>query len=218
MLELQLGKKLKEGAPGLRLLFLGAHCDDIEIGCGGTILRLIRECPISHVTWVVFCSNEIREREARDCAEQFLQGVTSREIIVRDFRDGYLSQQYTAVKDFFEQLRREGDPDVIFTHYQRDLHQDHRLLSELTWNTFRNHFILEYEIPKYDGDLGNPPCFVILDEKDVEGKVKKLMDCYTSQRSKHWFDEETFRSILRLRGMQSASRYAEAFYCRKLVI
>jgi LmbE family N-acetylglucosaminyl deacetylase len=218
MLNLQFGRKLSEGAAGLNLLFLGAHCDDIEIGCGGTILRLIREYPISHVTWVVFCSNDTREREARACAEDFLKDVKSKEIIIRDFRDGYLSQQYTEVKDFFEQLKRKGDPDVIFTHYQRDLHQDHRLLSELTWNTFRNHFVLEYEIPKYDGDLGNPPCFVVLDEKDVEGKVKKLMDCYASQRSKHWFDEETFRSILRLRGMQSASRYAEAFYCRKLVI
>lgn len=217
MLELQFGRRLGEGATGLNLLFLGAHCDDIEIGCGGTILRLLREYPINHVTWVVFCSNSVREQEARNCAGQFLSDVASKEIIVRDFRDGYMSQQYTDVKDFFEQLK-QGNPDIIFTHYQHDLHQDHRLLSELAWNTFRNHLILEYEIPKYDGDLGNPSFFVVLDEKDVAGKVRRLMDCYTSQRSKHWFDEETFRSILRLRGMQSASRYAEAFYCRKFVI
>lgn len=218
MLELQFGRRLGEGATGLNLLFLGAHCDDIEIGCGGTILRLLREYPINHVTWVVFSSNPVREGEARNCAERFLKDVASKEILIRDFKDGYLSQQYTNVKDFFEQLKQKENPDIIFTHYQNDLHQDHRLLSELAWNTFRNHFILEYEIPKYDGDLGNPSCFVALDEKDVEGKVSLLMDCYASQRSKHWFVEETFRSILRLRGMQSASRYAEAFYCRKFVI
>lgn len=218
MLRLQFDKKLAEGTSGLNLLFLGAHCDDIEIGCGGTILRLLREYSIAHIKWVVFCSNAIREQEARDCARQFLDGVPSTEIIVRDFRDGYLSQQYTHVKDFFEQLKQGRNPDIIFTHYQHDLHQDHRLLSELTWNTFRNHLILEYEIPKYDGDLGNPACFVTLDEKDVKGKVQRLMDCYASQGSKHWFDEETFASILRLRGMQSASKYAEAFYLRKIII
>ncbi len=216
MLGLHLGKK--EGGAGLNLLLLGAHCDDIEIGCGGTILRLLREYPVAHVRWVVFCSNPVREQEARNCAEAFLKDVASKEIIIRDFKDGYLSQQYTDVKNLFEELKKDSDPDVIFTHYQHDLHQDHRLLSELAWNTFRNHFILEYEIPKYDGDLGSPPGFVVLDESDVDGKIRKLMDCYASQRTKHWFDEETFRAILRLRGMQSASRYAEAFYCRKFVL
>jgi LmbE family N-acetylglucosaminyl deacetylase len=218
MLALQFGKKLDEGSSGLNLLLLGAHCDDIEIGCGGTILRLLREYPVNHVKWVVFCSNPVREKEARNCAEEFLDGVVSKEIIIKDFRDGYLSQQYTEVKDFFEQLKQEGNPDLIFTHYQHDLHQDHRLLSQLAWNTFRNHLILEYEIPKYDGDTGSPPFFVVLDERDVKGKVRKLMDCYDSQRSKHWFDEETFVSILRLRGMQSAARYAEGFYCRKIIV
>lgn len=218
MLGLQFRKQQDRTSPGLHLLFIGAHCDDIEIGCGGTILRLIREYPISRVTWVVLCSNPVREAEARNCAEEFLRDVESKEIIIRDFRDGFLSQRYSDVKDFFESLKEGPNPDIIFTHYQHDLHQDHRLLSELTWNTFRNHFILEYEIPKYDGDLGNPPCFIKLDENDVNQKVKNLMECYASQRSKHWFDDDTFLSILRLRGMQSASKYAEAFYCRKMVV
>lgn len=218
MLNLQFGKRLGEGESALNLLLLGAHCDDIEIGCGATILRLVRECPIKHIKWVVFCANPVRELEARACAEEFLKNVPSKEIIIRDYKDGFLSQQYTDVKNFFEQIKQDIDPDVVFTHYQHDLHQDHRLLSELAWNTFRNHLILEYEIPKYDGDLGNPPCFVVLNESDVNAKVTHLMACYASQRDKHWFDEETFRSILRLRGMQSASRYAEGFYCRKFVI
>lgn len=218
MLGLQFRKEVDRTAPGLNFLFIGAHCDDIEIGCGGTILRLIREYPISRVKWVVFCSNPVREAEARNCAEAFLHGVESKEVIIRDFKDGFLSQRYSDVKNFFESLKERPNPDIIFTHYQHDLHQDHRLLSELTWNTFRNHLILEYEIPKYDGDLGNPPFFISLDENGVNQKVKNLMESYTSQRSKHWFDDDTFRSILRLRGMQSASKYAEAFYCRKIVV
>lgn len=218
MLGLQFGKKRGEGVSGLNLLFVGAHCDDIEIGCGGTILRLIEEYPIDRIRWVVFCSNPVREAEAKNCAEVFLEGVESKEIIIRDFKDGFLSQQYSDVKNFFEYLKEENNPDIIFTHYQHDLHQDHRLLSDLTWNTFRNHLILEYEIPKYDGDLGNPPFFVALDEDKISSKVKNLIECYISQRTKHWFDKDTFLSILRLRGMQSASKYAEAFHCRKLVV
>ena len=132
MLGLQFGKKRGEGASGLNLLFLGAHCDDIEIGCGGTILRLIEEYSISHIKWVVFCSNSVREAEARNCAEAFLKGVPSKEIIIRDFKDGFLSQQYSDVKNFFESLKNGFYPDIIFTHYQRDLHQDHRLLSTLS--------------------------------------------------------------------------------------
>src|SRR5690606_11861632 len=201
-----------DGATGLNILFLGAHCDDIEIGCGGTIHRLLREYPINHIKWVVFCSNEIREREARNCAEEFLKGVASKEIIIRDFRDGYLSQQYTEVKDFFEQLKQEINPDIVFTHYQHDLHQDHRLLSQLAWDTLRDHRVLVYGIPKCEGDTGRPACLVVVAEKDVRAKVRKLADCYASQRHRLWFDEDTLVSILRLPGLQSASRYAEAFY------
>jgi LmbE family N-acetylglucosaminyl deacetylase len=218
MLGLQFRKRHDEAKSGLNLLFLGAHCDDIEIGCGGTILRLIREYSIAHVTWVVFSSNPQRAAEAKNCAASFLEEVTSREITILDFRDGFLSQQYAEVKNHCELIKKDLNPDITFTHYQHDLHQDHRLLSELAWNTFRNHLILEYEIPKYDGDLGNPVFFVKLEEEMAEKKVAKLMEFYTSQQSKHWFDRETFISILRLRGMQSASRYAEAFYSRKLVV
>lgn len=203
---------------GLNLLFLGAHCDDIEIGCGGTILRLLRDYDIAHVRWVVFSSNAQRKQEASNCARAFLEGVDSAKIDVLEFQDGYFSRQYKEIKDYYEGLKSDFQPDVIFTHYQHDLHQDHRLLSELAWNTFRNHLILEYEIPKYDGDLGNPNVFVNLDEALVKQKVAKLMEHYGSQRSKHWFDEETFISLVRLRGMQSACRYAEGFYSRKLTI
>src|SRR5690606_26094560 len=150
---LQFRKQHVNAESGLNLLFLGAHCDDIEIGCGGTILRLVREFSIEHAKWVVFSSNPVREAEARTTADAFLEGVKSKEVQVRNFKDGFLSQEYAEVKNGFEQIKSKFDPDIIFTHYQHDLHQDHRLLSELTWNTFRNHLILEYEIPKYDGDL-----------------------------------------------------------------
>lgn len=218
MLGLQFSKGQEEGKSGLKLLLIGAHCDDIEIGCGGTILRLIQEYPIAHVSWIVFTSNSQRKIEATNCAAAFLKGVTSKEIVVRDFKDGFLSQQYAEVKDYHEQLKRDINPDIVFTHYQHDLHQDHRLLSELAWNTFRNHLILEYEIPKYDGDIGNPAFFVRLDELKVEEKVTRLLECYATQRGKHWFDRETFISMLRLRGMQAAATYAEGFYCRKIIV
>lgn len=218
MLGLQFRKTQDTTAPGLNLLLIGAHCDDIEIGCGGSILRLFREHPIAQVKWVVLSSNPARAAEARNCAATFLHGVESKEIRIYDFKDGFLSQRYDDVKNLFEQIKNDFSPDVVFTHNQHDLHQDHRLLSELAWNTFRNHLILEYEIPKYDGDMGNPPFFITLDEAYAKKKIENLMECYTSQKNKHWFDRETFFSILRLRGMQSASRYAEAFYCRKLVI
>lgn len=206
----------KEANSGLNLLFLGAHCDDVEIGCGGTILKLIQQYQ-AHVKWVVFSSNPQRAVEAEGCANAFLEGAASREVRIMDFKDGFLSQRYSDVKNYFEQIKTEFAPDVVFTHYRNDLHQDHRLLSELAWNTFRNHVVLEYEIPKYDGDLGNPNFFVELEEELVERKIKNLLDYYVTQRGKHWFDRETFISIMRLRGIQSASRYAEGFYSRKLI-
>jgi LmbE family N-acetylglucosaminyl deacetylase len=202
------------------LLFIGAHCDDIEIGCGGTVLRLRQERPDADLRWVVLSSNDERRREAQASAERFLGPGGAERVLAQSFRDGFLPYLGGEVKDFFEQLKREITPDLIFTHYRHDLHQDHRLVSELTWNTWRNHLILEYEIPKYDGDLGSPNAFVPLSAGVVERKIKTLLEVYASQASQEWFDEDTLRAILRLRGVESNApeRHAEAFYARKLIL
>ncbi|NMG19643.1 PIG-L deacetylase family protein [Brasilonema bromeliae] len=202
-----------------KVLCLGAHCDDIEIGCGGTILRLIENYPNLTFYWVVFSSNEQREKEAYNSANKFLEKIPEKKILIQQFQDGFLPYLGSEVKQFFEQLKRDYNPDLIFTHYRHDLHQDHRLISDFTWNTFRNHLILEYEIPKYDGDLGNPNFFVHLSQENYQNKVKYILDSFPSQNSKQWFTEEIFLSILRLRGMESnaPSKYAEGFYCRKVV-
>ena len=201
------------------ILCLGAHCDDIEIGCGGTVLRLVEEYPEARFLWVVFASNETRKAEAQACAERFLAGAQRKEIRILAFRDGYLPYNGAAVKDKFEELKRAFTPDLILTHYRHDLHQDHRLVSELTWNTWRDHLILEYEIPKYDGDLGIPNFFVRLEQGHCDRKIGHLLDCYPSQAGRQWFMEDTFRALLRLRGMEanSDSRFAEAFHSRKAV-
>jgi LmbE family N-acetylglucosaminyl deacetylase len=203
-----------------RLLVLGAHADDIEIGCGGTILRLISEQRELEVTWVVFCAPDARAAEARASAEAFLEGARDRRIVVHDYRDGYLPYEAGRVKDAFEVLKREVEPDLILTHYREDRHQDHRIVSDLTWNTWRNHMILEYEIPKYDGDLGAPSFFVPVSAEQAATKADTLLECFASQRDKHWFTRDLFLSLMRLRGMEcnSASGYAEAFYCRKAVL
>jgi LmbE family N-acetylglucosaminyl deacetylase len=200
-----------------RLLCLGAHCDDIEIGCGGTILELAASARRLEICWLVFSSNEQRKIEAQRCAELFLGNATSREIKILSFRDGFLPYQGVEVKEAFERLKSEFSPDLIFTHYRHDLHQDHRLISELTWNTFRNHLILEYEIPKYDGDFGAPNVFVPLDQSVCQRKFDYILDAFESQQNKNWFSRELFSSVLRLRGMEAnaASGYAEGFYCRK---
>jgi LmbE family N-acetylglucosaminyl deacetylase len=202
-----------------RILCLGAHCDDIEIGCGGTILKLLEIYRNSTVYWAVFSSNQQRAREANECAHMFLQDAKSKNIIIRNLRDGFFPFLGTTIKEYFEQLKSEFHPDIIFTHYRGDLHQDHRLVSELTWNTFRDHLILEYEIPKYDGDFGSPNFFVHLDEPAAHRKIQHIMSKFSSQLKKDWFDKETFLAMLRLRGMESRSpsKYAEAFYCRKLL-
>ncbi|MCB0589443.1 MAG: PIG-L family deacetylase [Phaeodactylibacter sp.] len=208
------------GRKGLDILCLGAHCDDIEIGCGGALLKLIREYPVRHVKWVVFTSNEQRKEEALHSADEFLQGVESRDVRVLDYRDAFLPFYAREIKEYFEAVQKEFTPNLVFTHYREDRHQDHRLLSELAWNTFRNHLILEYEIPKYDGDLGMPNCFVQLTEEQAHRKAEILLNCFASQKKKHWFDKETFLALLRIRGMESASptRYAEAFHLRKMVL
>ena len=202
----------------IRVLCLGAHSDDIEIGCGGTILKLIADYPHLDVTWIVFGAGGVRVTEARSSAGDFLKQVKEKQITVKGFRDGFFPYIGGEIKDYFEQLKGELSPDLIFTHYRDDLHQDHRLINELTWNTFRDHLILEYEIPKYDGDLGSPNVFVHLDENTCKTKIGYLLAHFKSQHSRRWFTEDTFLAIMRLRGMESNApgKYAEAFYTRKL--
>ncbi|QMS87919.1 PIG-L family deacetylase [Nostoc edaphicum CCNP1411] len=201
-----------------KILCLGSHCDDIEIGCGGTILKLIDNYQYVVVYWVVFSSNEQRAQEATISANLFLKEIPAKKVIIKNFRDGFLPFQGIEVKECFEQLKQEFAPDIIFTHHRDDRHQDHRLISEMTWNTFRNHLILEYEIPKYDGDLGIPNFFVHLDESLCRRKIQYILEAFPTQNNKQWFTEDTFRSILRIRGIESnsPSKYAEAFYCRKI--
>ena len=205
-----------EGAP-LRVLALGCHADDIEIGCGGTLLALKARLDLV-VRWVVFSTTGERRDEARASAEELLEGVADPEIVLHDFRDGFLPYHGAAVKERFEALK-DFAPDLVFTHQRHDLHQDHRLLCELTWNTFRDHLVLEYEIPKYDGDLGAPNVFVPLEADVCRRKVEILMRHFSSQRSKRWFTEDLFYGLMRLRGMESGSTtpHAEAFFGRKLV-
>jgi LmbE family N-acetylglucosaminyl deacetylase len=206
-------------APRLRsVLALGSHSDDIEIGCGATLLALSRARPEVEVTWVVLGAEGQREREARASAEAFTAAATRSEVVVHGFRDGFFPYSGGEVKDVFEVLKSRLDPDVILTHARHDLHQDHRLVCELTWNTWRDHLILEYEIPKYDGDLGTPNVFVPVSEEIAQEKVKLVLDAFKSQTEKHWFDEELFLGLMRVRGMEgrAPSGYAEAFTCRKL--
>jgi LmbE family N-acetylglucosaminyl deacetylase len=199
-----------------RVLCLGAHSDDIEIGCGGTILKLIERNPKLEFSWVVFSGDTERAREARASAERFLDGAAAAKILTLEFQDTLFPTQFAALKDAFTRIRSEFAPDLIFTQYREDRHQDHRTLSDLTWNAFRDHAILEYEIPKFDGDLGQPNVFVDLPEETARRKIELLMDCFGTQRGKHWFSPDTFEGLLRLRGLESATRFAEGFHGRKL--
>ena len=214
MVDLDLFRKGKR----FKVLCLGAHSDDIEIGCGGTILKLAQEYGTVSFHWVVLSSNETRKREAEKSAHAFLRGSPAKIVTVKGFRDGFFPYVGGEIKEYFETLKRDVDPDLIFTHQRSDLHQDHRLVSELTWNTFRDHLILEYEILKYDGDLGAPNIFVRLDEAICRQKFRNLLRHFPSQSSNQWFTEEAFRAIMRVRGIESnsVSGYAEAFTCRKL--
>jgi LmbE family N-acetylglucosaminyl deacetylase len=204
----------------LRVLCLGAHSDDIEIGCGGFILAVIAQRQRVEVDWVVFSATAAREREARRSAALFMRGAARQRVTIHRFRDGFFPYDGGDIKEAFEELKTTVAPDLILTHYRDDRHQDHRLLSDLTWNTFRNHFILEYEIPKFDGDLGAPNCFVPLKRSACMRKVRYLNAAFASQRDKHWFSADTFLSLVRLRGMEcrAADGYAEAFYARKVTI
>jgi LmbE family N-acetylglucosaminyl deacetylase len=215
MIHLNLGG----GSPALQILCLGSHSDDIEIGCGGTILRLAEQYPECIFHWVVFSATGVRTQEAQ-CAAGLFAGSRLRGPFLKEFRDGFMPFEGVRVKEVFEELKGTISPDLIFTHNRNDAHQDHRLLAELTWNTFRDHLILEYEIPKYDGDMGRPAVFVPLDADLCRKKVQHLMDAFQSQHKKRWFQQETFLSLMRLRGMEcnAPSGYAEAFYCRKLLL
>ncbi len=218
MLSLKLGEH--PGVGPLQILCLGAHPDDIEIGCGGTILRLAGEHPGSVFHWVVFCAGGPRGAEARQAANQFTGASVLKGPFLKTFRDGFLPFEGAEVKEAFERLKQTVSPDLIFTHSRNDGHQDHRVVAQLTWQTFRDHLILEYEIPKSDGDLGTPGIFVPLSSEQCREKVDYIMKAFSSQHEKHWFREETFLSLMRLRGIECAapSGYAEAFYCRKAVI
>jgi LmbE family N-acetylglucosaminyl deacetylase len=205
---------------GLRVLCLGAHSDDVEIGCGGTILSLLRQRQDVEVHWTVFSAAGGRAEEARASAADFLQGAARTEVEVLGFRDGFFPYQGAEIKEYFESLKARFSPDIVFTHRGGDRHQDHRLLAELVWNTFRSHMVLEYEIPKYDADLAQPNVFVPIDADGRGRKVELLMEHFGSQRSKGWFSPETFDGLMRLRGVECASPtgYAEAFHARKLTL
>jgi LmbE family N-acetylglucosaminyl deacetylase len=204
----------------LQILCLGAHSDDIEIGCGASILRLGAEYPAAQFHWVVFSAIGAREAEARRGCELFVKTPAAGSPLLKTFQDGFMPFAGAEVKAAFEELKRTVSPDIVFTHSRKDAHQDHRLLAELTWNTFRDHAILEYEIPKYDGDMGQPNVFVPVTLETAQSKVRHLIDAFESQRAKRWFQPETFLSLMRLRGMEcnAPSGYAEAFYGRKIVL
>ena len=211
-----LGLALGSGVQPLeRVLAIGCHADDIEIGCGGTMLALTRSRPEVEVTWVILSATGERATEAESSAREFLGAAKRADVRVYSFRDGFLPYLGVEVKEAFESLK-ELAPDLIFTHTRNDLHQDHRLACELTWNTFRNHLVFEYEVPKYDGDLGSPNVFVPLSDDLVDLKLQLIGAHYGSQRGKHWFDDVLFRGLMRIRGMESATGYAEAFTSRKL--
>jgi LmbE family N-acetylglucosaminyl deacetylase len=209
-----------DSGDSFEILAIGAHADDIEIGCAGTIAMLLERYSQARVTWIVFGPGGEREAEARKSADDLLRHVSDKSIVLHDFRDGFFPYAGGPVKDVFEELKSQVSPNVIFTHYGNDLHQDHRLVSELTWNTFRDHLILEYEVPKYDGDFGSPNVFVHLDRSQADAKTAHLAKNFQSQHAKPWYDEGVFRAVMRLRGAEcnSPSGYAEGFYGRKLVL
>jgi LmbE family N-acetylglucosaminyl deacetylase len=210
-----LALNLASGRGPLHLRWVGAHSDDIEIGCGATILTLLKHRRRVEVDWVVFSAPGERAREARRGAALFLKGAPKARVQIHGFRDGFFPYEQK-IKEVFESLK-QTKPDLVLTHYRHDRHQDHRVLSDLAWNTFRDHLVLEYEIPKFDGDLGQPNCFVPLARAMAARKARFLAQAFGTQRDKHWFSDETFLGLMRLRGMEcrAPGGYAEAFYSRK---
>lgn len=215
-------KPLSLATPGerLRLLCIGAHSDDIEIGAGATILGWIARGVRLEVHWLVLSAAGPREAEARRSAEAFLAGAASARIETETFRDGFFPAERVALKERFEALRRAVEPDLVLTHHVDDAHQDHRLVAELTQNTFRDNLTLAYEIPKWDGDLSRPNVYVAASTESVDRKIALLMEHFATQRSKDWFDADTFTGLMRLRGMEcrAPSRFAEAFHGRKMLV
>ncbi|HZC34677.1 MAG TPA: PIG-L deacetylase family protein [Chthoniobacterales bacterium] len=201
-----------------RVLCLGAHSDDIEIGSGGTLLKLVGESPDLEVWWIVFSATGPRAEEAQRSASDFLADVIRKKVKIGSFRESYFPTDWASIKDWFEEIKAVYDPDVVFTHYRDDRHQDHRVLSDLAWNTFRNHLILEFEILKYDGDLGSPNVFMPLSEQLCTRKIDLLAKHFKTQSTKHWFTRDSFEAMHRIRGIECGSARAEAFYCRKLIL
>jgi LmbE family N-acetylglucosaminyl deacetylase len=216
---LQLGLGPAVGGP-LHVLCLGAHSDDIEIGCGGTLLRLLAERPGSTVTWVVFSAVGERRAEAQGSAEAFLTTAGKADIELNQFKESYFPYVGSDIKDAFEKLKARVSPDVVFAHRNDDMHQDHRVVADLTWNTFRNNLILQYEIPKYEGDLGKPSVFVPLSRETADRKVTLLQQGFPSQHHRTWFHPDTFHGLMTVRGIEcnAPERRAEAFYARKLLL
>lgn len=212
---------IKEERP-LRILCLGAHSDDIEIGCGGSLFEWVRERERAKrldLQWVVFSGDRTRAQEARSSVDYWLRDVPEKELSLHSFRDGFFPDEWARIKEVFEQIRVNFDPDLIFTHYHADRHQDHRIINELTWNTFRNHVILEYEVPKYEGDLRTPNFYVPISAEAAHAKSEALIKYFNSQGVKHWFCEELFLGLMRIRGVEccASSGYAEGFHVRKAV-
>ncbi len=213
MMTLPLSGDLRE------VLVLGAHCDDVEIGCGGTLLALARACPEVRLNITLFSGDDARADESRAAIQRLLPSGAQCEIEVHAFRDGFFPAEQVGIKERCEELKGRCNPDIVFTHFGRDAHQDHRVVSELTWNTFRNHLVLEYEIPKYDGDLGRPNFYAPLAADVARHKIDTLLECFPSQKRKRWFTADLFAALMRLRGMEcnAPSGFAEAFHARKLV-
>jgi LmbE family N-acetylglucosaminyl deacetylase len=204
----------------LKILLLGAHSDDLEIGCGGTVLRLLALHPGSSVHWVVFSASPEREREARASAAAFTEGAASCTVVVKTFRESFFPAQWVEIKEFFEQVRRAFEPDLVLSHHRDDVHQDHKTIAELTWNTFRNHLVLAYEIPKYEGDLGKPSLFVPLTRAQADRKVELILQHFASQAGRTWFRADTFHGLMSIRAIEcnAPEARAEAFHVRKMVL
>jgi LmbE family N-acetylglucosaminyl deacetylase len=211
-----LSLSLNSLAAGANILCIGAHCDDVEIGCGATLLRMARDYPDATIRWAIFSGNEARTRESLQAAASLL-GDTRVSVQFFGFRESHFPERYAELKASMETVRAAGNADLVFTHRLEDRHQDHRTLAELTWNAFRNHLIMEYEIPKYEGDLGHPNVFFPASEADLDKKVAVLMSAFPSQAGRSWFTPDTFRAMARIRGVECASPtgFAEAFHMRK---
>ncbi|MEM1447855.1 MAG: PIG-L deacetylase family protein [Planctomycetota bacterium] len=210
----------KPAGDPLRVLCLGAHSDDVEIGAGGLVRRLVREAPEVEVDWYVFTAAGPRADEARESAAWFTEGAAAARVETLDYRESFFPEHWAEIKERLFEIRQATSPDVVLSHRLEDRHQDHRVLAELTWNTFRDHVVLEYEIPKYEGDLGQPNVFAPLTRADAEAKADAVVRFFASQRGKQWFDAAALLGLMRLRGLECSAPegYAEAFHARKLTL